>query len=44
MIKIKKMLKIMYKTKVDMKGSYIIKNELNVNETDVFKLIESDYI
>lgn len=43
-IQIKKMLKIMYKTKVDMKGSYIIKNELNVNETDVFKLIESDYV
>ena len=43
-IQIKKMLKIMYKAKVDMKGSYIIKNELNVNETDVFKLIASDYI
>ena len=42
-IQIKKMLKIMYKAKVDMKGSYIIKNELNVNETDVFKLIASDY-
>ena len=43
-IQIKRMLKIMYKAKVDMKGSYIIKNELNVNETDVFKLIASDYI
>lgn len=42
-IQIKRMLKIMYKAKVDMKGSYIIKNELNVNETDVFKLIASDY-
>ena len=42
-IQVKKMLKIMYKAKVDMKGSYIIKNELNVNETDVFKLIASDY-
>lgn len=42
-IQIKRMLKMMYKAKVDMKGSYIIKNELNVNETDVFKLIASDY-
>lgn len=42
-IQVKKMLKIMYKTKVDMKGSYIIKNELNINEADIFKLVESDY-